>query len=393
MKIAIAVHGRFYAFELAAALIRRGHDVRVFTNYPKWATRRFKLADENVRSFWIHGLLARTANRLERVLPFLRLDFVLHPLFGRWAARHIAREKWCVIHVFSGVAEEILRSSDNCCLRTVVRGSAHIRTQDRLLAEEQVRCGQCIERPTPWTIKREEREYKLADRVVVLSTFAQQSFMAESVSAEKILLLPLGVDTRHFRPNEETVSERCRRIRAGKPLRVLTVGRLSFQKGLLDLRDVVQHLHDSRFQFRFVGDSHRAERKWISASGPIEFVPTQPQLQLRQSYDWADLFLFPTIHDGFAVVLAQASASALPILTTTNCAGPDMVREGETGWVVPIRQPDALIDRLEWCHANRDTLAEMVLQIYHKFQPRDWDDVARDFERFHEHCRMSVRYC
>ena len=57
-----------------------------------------------------------------------------------------------------------------------------------------------------------------------------------------------------------------------------------------------------------------------------------------------------------------------------------MVREGQTGWVLPIRSPEAFIARLDWCDSHREELAEMVRRTYYQFQPRTWADVAVDFE-------------
>ena len=89
----------------------------------------------------------------------------------------------------------------------------------------------------------------------------------------------------------------------------------------------------------------------------------------------------PTLEDGFGMVLAQAEASALPILTTTNGGGPDLVREGETGWVLPTRSPEAFMERLRWCDEHREELAAMIRHLYSHYQSRDWSDVASDFER------------
>jgi glycosyltransferase involved in cell wall biosynthesis len=115
-------------------------------------------------------------------------------------------------------------------------------------------------------------------------------------------------------------------------------------------------------------------------------IPHQPQSELPQWYAQSDLFMFPTIQDGFPVVLAQANASALPILTTTNCCGPELIREGETGWTLPIRQPQAFVDRLVWCDQNRSELADMVDHLYETYRPRDWSSVAEDFESI---CRQG----
>lgn len=383
MKIAIVVHGRFDAFDLARALIKRGHEVTVFTNYPKWATRKFHLPDQNVRSFWVHGVVSRVLHRVERAIPGLRFEGFVHRMFGRWAARATAEGAWDLIHCFTGVAEETLRRPQGAARRRwIVRGSSHIQIQAEILAEEERRAGVAIDRPSRWSIAREEREYALAERIVVLSSFARASFLAGGVTAEKVLLVPLGVNTEAFRPSAGTVEERRRRILSGQPLRVLFVGTASVRKGIADLAAVIEKLDGQQFGWRFICDIAPEATPYLKRLGDrVEVLKRQPQAELPQWYAAADLFVFPTIEDGFAVVLAQANANALPIIATTNCAAPDLIEEGKTGWVVPIRQPEAIVERLRWCHEHRAELAAMVERIYHEFRPRTWDDVAADFER------------
>jgi glycosyltransferase involved in cell wall biosynthesis len=382
MKIAIIVQGRFHAFDLARALITRGHDVTVFTNYPKWAVRRFGISPKRVRSFWLHGLASMLVYRFPQRALWFEPERWLHPVFGRWVAARLAPESWDVIHAWSGVSEETLREGD-AALKLIMRGSAHIRAQGRILEQEEERTGCRIDRPGPWITAREEREYAHTDRIVVLSTFAHQSFLAEGFERDKLRLLPLGTSTAMFRPASEVIEARCRRIRSGEPLRVLYVGTLSMRKGLQDLAEMLRSLGDGRFQWRFVGPS-APEAKLITAErwDTVEFIPKQPQSELPKWYAWGDVFVFPTVEDGFAVVLAQAEASGLPLLATTNCCGPDLIREGETGWVLPIRSPEAFVERLRWCDSHREELAQMVWHSYETFRPRDWDDVAADFESF-----------
>jgi len=381
MKIAIAIHGRFHGFDLARELSRR-HDVTVFTNYPKWASRRFGLSPAQVRSFWMQGIASRAAWWLQANLSIPYPEALLHRLFGLWAAARIAQEQWDVAHSFSGVSEEILHATTgHAGLRMMVRGSAHIRTQARLLEEEELRTGVKLDRPSRWIIAREEREYALAERILVLSRFAWNSFVAEGTSPDRLRLLPLGARLDHFRPSTEIVEARCARILSGEPLRVLFVGAICFRKGMLDMASILHSTGSQRFQFRFVGPVSSEARGLVRGLHSLaEFIPKQPQRELPASYAWGDLFVFPTIEDGFAQVLAQANAAALPVLTTTNCCGPDLIHEGETGWIMPIRSPESFIDRLHWCDTHRDQLAQMVWNTYDNFQPRSWAEVAADFE-------------
>jgi glycosyltransferase involved in cell wall biosynthesis len=387
LKIAIVVHGRFHAFDLARALLRRGHNVTLLTNYPKWAVKRFDFPVERVRSFWQHGVLTRTANKIDPHKRLVNQESWFHPMFGRWIAQELATETWDVVHTWSGVSEELLSTlNGKATLKMIMRGSAHIRTQARLLAEEEFRTGISQDQPSEWMITREQREYELADTIVTLSTFAKQSFVAEGVDAAKLSLLPLGSSLKSFRPLPEVVEERCQRILSGQPLRVLYVGAVSFRKGLYDIAAILEVLgkrsaYGSRFDFTFIGPvANEAIQSLAKLKQSANFLPKHPQWELPRWYAKGDVFIFPTIEDGYAVVLAQANTNGLPVLTTTNCGGPDLIRDNETGWILPIRAPQAFIDRLLWCDAYREELADMVRHNYQTCQPRDWDDVAADFE-------------
>lgn len=380
LKIAIVVHGRFHAFDLARALLERGHEVTLFTNYPKWAVVRFGFPKERVRSFWPHGVLSRANQWLHRKVQFPYLEAALHRMFGHWAAKELAKGNWDVVHTWSGIAEEIFRVRPGK-VHLLMRGSAHIRVQARLLEEEEKRVGRAMEKPSPWMIAREEREYELADAIVVLSSFAYDTFRAEGMPAERLRLLPLGVRLDQFRPPPEVIEARCRRILSGTSLRVLYVGAVSYRKGMWDLDRVIHSLDDGSFRFRLVGPTDPSAVPMVrSLPNWAEWVPKLPQDRLPSAYAWGDVFAFPTIEDGFAVVLAQAQASGLPILATTNCSAPDLLRDGENGWILPIRSPETFIECLRWCGEHREELAAMVRRVYHEFRPRDWADVARDFE-------------
>jgi glycosyltransferase involved in cell wall biosynthesis len=383
MKIAIVVQGRFHAFDLARELAGRGHEVTLFTNYPRWAVGSFDLPGVRVRSFWVHGLLSRANDKLPSSALATAREAALHRLFGRWASAQLSKEHWDVVHIWSGVAEEALRMLARRPSTTalLMRGSAHIRTQARLLREEEARTGVPQDCPSDWMIAREEREYALADGVVVLSTFARDSFIDEGVTEDRLRISPLGASLSTFRPSKTVIDERRQRILSGAPLRVLYVGALSFRKGLWDLATVARRMQGSGIQFQLVGPrSPEVGPLLADLQGQVTVTPKRPQATLPGVYAWADLFIFPTLEDGYAMVLAQAAASALPTLTTTNCSGPDLIREGETGWVVPIRSPELLIERLQWCDTHRPELADMVDRLYTRFQPRDWAAAAADFE-------------
>jgi glycosyltransferase involved in cell wall biosynthesis len=383
LKIAIVVQGRFHGFDLARELLARGHDVTVFTNYPGWAVERFGVPAARIRSLVRHGIAARASDWLAHLTRLPQPEAALHRWFGRWAERQLRRGAWDVAHIWSGVAEETFRSPHvRIGCRLLMRGSAHIDVQARLLGEEARRAGVSMERPSSWMIARERREYAASDHILVLSTFSRRSFEEAGVPAGRLSQLRLGVRVDDFRPSTDTLAARERRILAGEPLRVLYVGALSYQKGLFDVAETIRTLAGTKaFQFTLVGPVLPEARALVASLGSrARVVGKVPQAELPAFYWDADLFLYPTIQDGYAAVTAQAKAAALPILTTAHGAGLDIVSPDRDGWIVPLRDSGAIVSRLEWCAAHRPELAAMVRRVFESFRARDWSDVARDFE-------------
>ncbi len=378
-KIAIVAHGRFTTIQMARALLAHGHDVQLFTSYPKWAVPRFGFPQDRVTCYWTHGIASRVCWMLNDRRLAAYPERRLHEAFGRWAAKTVTRHAWDIVYCYSGGSEELFEAlKGSSAGRWLARGSSHIRTQAGLLMEEWQRAGVPIDKPSEWMIAREEREYELADVIVTQSTFASQSFPA-SLSG-KVLCIPLGVQVEHFRAHPEVILARRQRIRDGHKLRLLFVGTKSYRKGLIDLATIVR-TSAPRFQFKFVGPTEANAVDFVNRLKlNVEIVPAVPERELPSVFAWGDVFIFPTIEDGFAVVLAQAHASGLPILATTNCSAPDFIRVGETGWILPIRSPEAFVERLIWCDEHRDEVANMVARIDGEIRMRTWDDVARDFE-------------
>lgn len=382
MRIAIVVPGRFHAFELAAGLLRRGHEVGIFTNYPGWLVERFERTLKEVRSCLPHAILSRAANSLPSAALRQYCFSRSYVVFGHWVARQVRLGSWDCVHCYSGASKELLENLQTSGTPSLLfRGSAHIRTQARLLREESERTGTSVEEPGNWMVEREEREYRLATKIITLSSFARDTFAAEGIPPERVAVVPLGVSAGQFRASEAAVEERRRRILSGAPLRILFVGTLSMQKGCWDLAQMMQRLPAGRFEWRLIGAVTPEVRGLLPALRKhAEVLPQQPHHTMHEWYAGADLFVLPTIQDGFAAVLAEAQANSLPVLTTTNSAGPDLIRHGDNGWVLPIRCAEAFVTCLRWADEHRPELAEMVQRIHQNGQPRSWDEVAADFE-------------
>jgi glycosyltransferase involved in cell wall biosynthesis len=222
------------------------------------------------------------------------------------------------------------------------------------------------------------REYDQADVIQVMCDFAVQSFLEEGTGPSRLYRLPLGVEIRRFQAGPEVLDARCKRILSGGPLHVLNVGTFGHRKGAFDWEKAIAQLPESRFEFRFVG-SIAPDAKDVAAriAKRVEFKAKLPQHDLPQEYVWGDVFALPTLEDGFALVLTQALAAGLPIISTPNCSGPDLIGTSGGGWIIPIRSPEALVEKLCWLDAHREELAAAVRQICKTPGYIDWAESAK----------------
>ena len=94
--------------------------------------------------------------------------------------------------------------------------------------------------------------------------------------------------------------------------------------------------------------------------------------EVREAYGAADIFVFPSMGDGFGLVILEAMSAGLPVLCSTNCAGTDIVRDGENGFAIPAGDTDALVERLLWLQAKRQSLARMGLEARATARTYSW---------------------
>ena len=104
----------------------------------------------------------------------------------------------------------------------------------------------------------------------------------------------------------------------------------------------------------------------------FKYVPPVPHNLLNQYYGQGSVFVFPSLAEGFGLVLLEAMACGIPVITTPNTAGPDILTDGVEGFIVPIRDVEALKAKLEWCYEHPQELAEMGLAARRRAEELTW---------------------
>lgn len=195
--------------------------------------------------------------------------------------------------------------------------------------------------------QRELAEWGLADLVVCGSEFVRRGVVEATAGRVRCAVVPYGVDQRFSLPP--------RTPRKG-PLRVLTVGAADLRKGTPYVMAAARQLA-GKATFRLVGFCNVPDQIRWTLGDALELTGVVPRSEIVKQYEWADVFLLPSLCEGSATVIYEALAAGLPVVTTENTG--TVVRDGKEGFIVPIRDPDSIVAALERLDADRDMLATM----------------------------------
>ena len=261
-------------------------------------------------------------------------------LFDAWVAAQLPHAD--IFHSWHGHSLwSAQRARQRGMVIVVERASSHPTTAVRLLHEEHARWGVPFHLPM-WNYPRLLREIEQADFITVPSAFARESMIAEGVPASKLIEIPFGVDSQRFTPARDV---------SPHPFRVLFVGQVSVRKGVPDLLDAWQRLGWSDAELWIVGgiapDFAAIRARWSNLPG-VHYTGFSSDIVTL--YRQCDVFVFPSIEEGSALVTYEAMACGLPVVTTFNAGS--IARDGEDGFIVPIRAMDALCVALERLHSD-----------------------------------------
>ena len=218
-----------------------------------------------------------------------------------------------------------------------------------------------------WKRKRKDGELRLAAAVAVASAFTRAS-LPDDGTRRPVLVIPYGFPIELFTPKSTVESER---------FTVLAVGSQNVRKGTHYLLQAWKHAALKGARLRLIGPLGLSRQFLRDFDGLYEHVPHVPRARLQGEYQAADLLAFPTLGDGFGLVIQEAMCCGTPVLTTPCGGGPECLKSGEHGWIVSPRDIDALVDILREASRNRDRTGAMGRAARRRAEQWTWDDAAR----------------
>lgn len=213
--------------------------------------------------------------------------------------------------------------------------NAHPVFQDRLLNEEAKKRGMKYNANIPVT-KKMLAEFDAVDHLLVSSRFVKRTFVENGCDEAKIITLPYGVE--RTLPAAADRPEKPASINR-KKIRVLCVGQITIRKGQYYLLEAIKLLNQSSmnrmFELTLVGRSEPAYMKCLNElSAEFEHIRHIDNSDMTAFMAGFDIFVLPSLEDGFSVVVTEALAAGLPVVTTDNNGAADIIEDGYNGIVV-----------------------------------------------------------
>ena len=285
-------------------------------------------------------------------------------------ARRLERRDFNAVYAYEDGALESFRVAKRLeimCLYDLPIG--YWLTARKLLEQEQERWPEWQAtltgfRDSQEKLARKDDELRLADCIFVASTFTKQTLRDFPGTLAPIHIVPYGFPSAGL-PRDYSHS-------AKRKLKLLFVGGLSQRKGIADVFAVAEALREN-VELTIVGQGLVNECTSLRESlKKHHWIPSLPHAKILELMRTHDVLLFPSLFEGFGLVITEAMSQGTPVITTDRTAGPDLIDHGRNGWLIEAGSTLALLSQVERILNDRDAIATVGEQARQSAMARPW---------------------
>lgn len=319
-----------------------------------------------------HEIAAVAAVRLHLPIPVLRGLFAWRNRVFEAAVARVLRSGDTDLIIPSTAALLPLQQARSLGVRSWLDCPiAHHRYASQLLTDEmRLQPEFAASMQFPATSKaaaaRLDQEIALADDLIMLSSFQMRTFVDEGIPPDRLHLLPLGVDVGLFRPVN------CTRDAA---FTIGFVGQVTQRKGISYLVSAFEALRPQGMRLMVVGRPVGSRRPWLREG--VKHHPAVARSALPELYAHMDVFVLPSLIEGFGLTALEAMACGVPVIVSENTFGSDIVIDGHNGYVVPIRDVDAIVDRVRALANDQSLRSRMGSNARATAEQYSWEAFGR----------------
>jgi glycosyltransferase involved in cell wall biosynthesis len=295
--------------------------------------------------------------------------------FDKTVSRKYLKESRAVYGYEHSVFETFSRQRARGALNIYDMPTAHHTLKSQILDSEyseypeiQTSYSRHVQRQYGRRKDRTDGELALADLVICPSRFVKDSLVSAGISQEKVVVVPFGAPEVGPRPTEKP----------RKPMVFLSAGNQSIPKGTHYLLEAWRKLSPpSEYELWLVGRMALPEHMLKDLPANVVIKNSVPRSELFEIYERSSVLILPTLFEGFALVITEAMAHGLAVITTPNSGGEGFINDGEHGLIVPIKDADSLAEAINRCIQNPDDVAQMGARAFEKAAGWQWSDYRR----------------
>lgn len=294
--------------------------------------------------------------------------------FDDYMSRKITKRNSDTFWGFQGSCLNTLKSAKQSGKRTIVElATAHVTEAKKILGEEQrlnPEWADSIDNlvfPAEYE-KRLVEEPHVADFAFAASQFTKQSLINDGISEERIKFLPLCFNADGIEPGPEFKSLKNRK------LKVLYCGTVTQRKGIKYLLESFDKIVKNQAELHIIGNIQGRGDAFRKYSSLYTYTSGIPQAELFQRYKEYDILVLPTVFEGFGLVIPEAMAAGLPVITTMHSFGAEIIQQRKNGSIVPIRDIEALGNEILY-YANLSDEAFNSMRKLAVATARDYDRI------------------
>lgn len=259
-----------------------------------------------------------------------------------------------------------LKGTGTICVVEAV--NCHVLVQEQIMQEEHRRLGLPPPRFHRREVARRVEEYRLADAIICPSTFVKKSFEQQGFASDRIFVVPYGIALQPQVARDDS-----------DVFRVLYVGQISPRKGLRYLFEAFNQLRHPKKELWIVGPTaHPTGIEDVTPPENTRFIGVLKGDDLARAYRNASVFVLPTVEEGLALVLGEALSHGIPVIATHHSGGEDLFSDGEEGFLVPIRAPEAIAEKLQRLADEPVLRAQMLIAGHARARTlQGWEETGK----------------
>ncbi|WP_075506033.1 glycosyltransferase family 4 protein [Candidatus Pelagibacter communis] len=343
---------RFHSLELASELNKKNCLKKLITTYPKnFIEKNYYIPKEKIISLTYLLIVRKTINILPLKYRRIFIGF-LNEIYDLIVS-FIIPKNFNVFIGWSSVSLKTLKKIKNKNKLTFIeKGSIHIKDQNEIMQKEYKKYNINYPKILSSSIKREEEEYKLVDKITITSNFVKKTFNKRNIK-NKFFLNPVGVNAKNFNFNKKKIQL--------NNFNILYVGGITIGKGLPYLINAFNDLNLKNSKLHLVGKSEKYIKNLVNRiNNPNIILHGHKNIkELKKFYQFSNIFCHPSPQDGGPLTLIQSMLNETPAIITLNTMSKDVIKNGVDGFIIKPFSTNEIKKKLLFAFKNKKKIALM----------------------------------